>query len=200
MTVRSLALLCSALLAAACAPATDRETYQAGEVGTVTFRNATGIPVALAGCSHFDYEKRVGGAWLPQGPAAVCVWEGFAQPVPPGGVVREPIVAREPGTWRLRYAVGAGCSASAPLDAAHCRWLGEIASNEFEVLASDCVVSGCSGEICDEEPRATICLWRSEYACFRDARCGRFGAGGACAWQQTPELLACLADPPQLAR
>lgn len=207
MTHRSLAGLvavCAALLAAGCAPATDRDQYQAGETGTVTFRNATGIPLYLAGCGHFDYEKQVGAAWVSQGPSVVCVWQGFAQPVPPRGAVSEPVEAREPGTWRLRYAVGAGCSASAPLDGEHCRWLGEITSNEFVVDDAGCATGGCSGQLCGEAELAgqlvTTCEWRAEYACYRAARCGRFGPGGTCAWEPTPELLACLADPPPLAR
>jgi hypothetical protein len=196
MASRSVFLLCLLLLVA-CSPETDRERYRIGEPGVVTFLNSTRVPVYLAGCSHFDYQKQIGAEWIAQGPAAVCVWEGFAQPVAPGAAIREPIETREPGRWRLHYRVGIGCSESAPLAPAHCRWVGDLTSNEFEVVASGCVVSGCSGQVCDDRPWATTCEWRPEYACFRAARCGRFGADGACGWEQTPELLTCLADPPQ---
>ncbi|MEB2343600.1 MAG: hypothetical protein OZ948_02540 [Deltaproteobacteria bacterium] len=197
MRRRSLALLAAVLVAAACAE-TDRGSYPAGASGSVEFRNATRVPLYLAGCSHFEYEKQVGERWVSQGPAVVCVWEGFAQEVAPGAAVTEPIEAREPGRWRLRYPVGIGCSRHAPLSEAACRAVGSITSNEFEVLDSGCVVSGCSGQICAERPYATTCEWRPEYACYREARCGRYGPGDTCAWEPTPELLACLADPPAL--
>ncbi|HEU4409349.1 MAG TPA: protease complex subunit PrcB family protein [Polyangiaceae bacterium] len=56
-----------------------------------------------------------------------------------------------------------------------------------------CVVSGCSNQVCADEPVVTTCEWRPEYACF-----GQFGvcerdAAGACGWRATPELASCLA-------
>jgi hypothetical protein len=196
MRVAPIAFQCGALLASACAE-TDRDSYRTGETGSVSFRNGSAVPVYLGGCSSFDYEKRIDGKWVAQGPGAVCVWEGFARPVPPGGVVTEPFEVREAGTWRLRYPVGVGCSETAPLGEAACRELVSVESNPFEVLDSGCVVTGCSGQICADRHWASTCEWLPRYACFRDARCGRFGPGGACGWEQTPELLACLADPPQ---
>ena len=90
----------------------------------------------------------------------------------------------------VRYPVGVGCSATAPLSA--CAQVEELVSNAFEVLDGGCVATGCSGQLCAEEPVATTCEWRPEYACCRDARCGRFAAGGRCGWESTPELAACL--------
>jgi hypothetical protein len=166
----------------------------------VSFRNGSGVTVYLDGCSHFQYEKQAGAKWVPQGPAAVCVWEGFARPVPPGGVVREPFEAREPGTWRLRYPVGFGCSETAPLREGDCKRIVEVESNAFAVAGSGCVVSGCSGQICADREWASTCEWLPHYACYREARCGPFGPGGSCAWEETPELLACLSDPPGAGR
>jgi hypothetical protein len=197
MASRSIAWLCAASLLVACAPETDRSQYQVGERGTVTLRNHTGATLYLGGCGHFDYEQRIGDEWVWRAPDQVCFWEGFAQPVVAGGALHEPFEARAPGTWRLRYPVGLGCSEAAPLDAAHCRALVEITSNEFEVEESGCVVSGCSGQVCADQPWATTCEWQPRYACFQAARCGRFAPDGACAWEPTPELQACLADPPQ---
>lgn len=200
IAVARIALGGVALVLAACSPATDRTQYPLGHPGAVTFTNPTRATVYLAGCSHFDYEQRIAGAWVPQGPAAVCVWEGLAQPVPPGGAVREPLDTSRPGTWRLRYAVGLGCRETAPLDPAHCTGIVSVTSNAFEVDDAGCAIGGCSGQLCGErgwvESVATTCEWRPAYACYRAARCGRFGPGGACAWEPTPELLACLADPP----
>lgn len=194
MKGRSLVFLGALLLAVACAE-TDRESYPAGASGSVEFRNLTRASLYLAGCSHFDYEKQIGDKWVSQGPSVVCVWEGFAQKVASGASVMEPIEAREPGRWRLRYPVGVGCSSTAPLSEAHCRAVGSITSNEFEVLDSGCVVSGCSGQVCADRPYVTTCEWLPEYACYQKARCGRFGPGGTCGWEPTPELLACLGDP-----
>jgi hypothetical protein len=187
-------LLAVALLVA-CGPATDRDRYQVGDTGVATFHNQLRTTLHLGGCNHFDYEKRIGDAWVSQGPDLACFWEGFAQPVATGEVVTDSIRARDAGTWRLRYAVGAGCSVDAPLTPANCSVLREIFSNEFEVIdAKDCVVAGCSGQGCVEEPVvfATTCEWWPHYACYQDANCGRFGPDGACGWQPTPELTTCL--------
>ncbi len=56
-----------------------------------------------------------------------------------------------------------------------------------------CVVSGCSGQLCTEAPgEASTCEWQPEYACYRDAACGR-QADGKCGWAMTDELRECLA-------
>jgi hypothetical protein len=192
---RCAAALLAALLAA-CAPATDRDRYEVGETGVVTFQNLLSPTVYLGGCNHFAYEKRAGDEWIWQGSDLACVWEGFAQPVPHRGVVTDLIRAREPGTWRLRYVVGAGCSETAPLTPAHCDVIEEITSNEFEVTRSSCKVGGCSSQLCGEadDDLVSTCEWREVYGCYRDARCGRFGPGDTCAWEPTPELLACIAE------
>ena len=176
----------------ACSPATDRDRYEVGDTGVVTFHNQLRTTLYLGGCNHFDYEKRVGDAWVSQGPDLACFWEGLAQPVVSGETVEDSIRARDPGTWRLRYDVGAGCSAGAPLSEAACSVEGEAVSNEFEVVDPGCVVTGCSGQICAEEHMATTCEWLPHYGCFRDAACGHFGPGGTCGWKATPELAACL--------
>ena len=197
MAIRSWMIQAGVLLLAAfpfaCAPETDRTRYEVSESGVATFHNQMRATLYLGGCGHFDYEQRTGDAWVSQGPDAPCLfWEGFAEAVPPGGVVTDPIHARAPGVWRLRYPVGFGCSKAAPLGDAHCAAVVEITSNEFEVLDSGCVVGGCSGQICADEPLASTCEWRPHYACFRDAHCGRFGPAGSCGWEQTSELAACL--------
>jgi eight-cysteine-cluster-containing protein len=65
---------------------------------------------------------------------------------------------------------------------------------------ADCVVGGCSGQLCSDEPLASDCEWREEYACYRDATCER-QPDGVCGWTPTPELLECLddGDPPPSA-
>jgi hypothetical protein len=193
MTIRMTMALCAALLFA-CAPETDRDHYEVGESGLVHFENTTLATLYLGGCNHFDYEKQIGDEWVSQGPDVVCVWEGFAEAVLPGAVVADPIQARAPGTWRLRYPVGIDCAVATPLSTQHCRAVGDVTSNPFEVVESGCVVSGCSGQLCAEEPMASTCEWLPQYACYQSARCGRFGPEGSCAWGPTPELAACLEE------
>lgn len=60
-----------------------------------------------------------------------------------------------------------------------------------------CYVGGCSGEICSDKPDVVSnCIYRSEFACYKQAACER-QASGSCGWTQTPALKACLANPPQ---
>jgi hypothetical protein len=64
----------------------------------------------------------------------------------------------------------------------------------FSSVASpsgECVVSGCSSEICSDEEVMSTCQFKPEYVCFAKARCERL-AGGQCGWNKTPEYKACL--------
>ncbi|MFQ5751274.1 MAG: hypothetical protein ACE5HI_04690 [bacterium] len=56
-----------------------------------------------------------------------------------------------------------------------------------------CRPTGCSGEICADKdmPVFSICLWKPEYACYRDAKCER-QPDGECGWTKTLDLLSCL--------
>lgn len=59
----------------------------------------------------------------------------------------------------------------------------------------DCAPTGCSGEVCAAEPRETSCVFRPEFACFEDTAVTTCGCiAGECAFAQTPELDACLAE------
>lgn len=63
-----------------------------------------------------------------------------------------------------------------------------------------CSRAGCSSQLCVEASEArdivTDCMYRPEYACYPGAECGR-QANGECGWIMTPELAACLANPPR---
>ena len=59
------------------------------------------------------------------------------------------------------------------------------------VAGRPCMKTGCSSQICAEADVITTCEWRSEYECYRSARCER-QANGECGFTQTPELTACL--------
>lgn len=58
-------------------------------------------------------------------------------------------------------------------------------------VTDGCVISGCSGEVCADEGHVSSCIWHEEYACYQAATCGRQD-DGACSWNQTGTLAACL--------
>jgi hypothetical protein len=59
----------------------------------------------------------------------------------------------------------------------------------------ECKPSGCSGIVCSDQDIVTTCEFKPEYACYRDATCTR-QEDGQCGWTPTPELDACLKNPP----
>lgn len=55
------------------------------------------------------------------------------------------------------------------------------------------VHNGCSGTVCAAEPVFTTCEWRSEYACYDNAKITQCGCSeGRCGWSQTTALAECL--------
>ncbi len=61
-----------------------------------------------------------------------------------------------------------------------------------EGCQEDCVVSGCSGEICAPEELPSDCQWLPQYECLQFSVCGNFAPNGSCGWLETDEYLACL--------
>ena len=59
---------------------------------------------------------------------------------------------------------------------------------------TECIISGCSGEICAPMPGLSDCMWDPEYACLSQSECGNFGPGGSCGWKETDLYLQCLED------
>lgn len=66
-----------------------------------------------------------------------------------------------------------------------------------DAARAGCAPTGCSGQICAElgSEIMTTCEFRPEYVCYRAAVCER-QADGECGFTDTPELRACLANPP----
>lgn len=60
----------------------------------------------------------------------------------------------------------------------------------------ECRPTGCSGIVCSDADVMTTCEFKPEYACYKAAVCTR-QSDGACGWNKTPELDACLANPPK---
>jgi eight-cysteine-cluster-containing protein len=57
-----------------------------------------------------------------------------------------------------------------------------------------CKIGGCSGEICQnqsDQPIASICIYKTSFACYKTARCEKQIDGG-CGWTKTPELTSCI--------
>jgi hypothetical protein len=69
------------------------------------------------------------------------------------------------------------------------------------IVFEGCVVAGCGGNLCVSAVEAatifTTCEYRPEYACYKAATCD-MQADGMCGWTETPELQACLANPPAI--
>jgi hypothetical protein len=60
---------------------------------------------------------------------------------------------------------------------------------------TDCVVTGCSGQICAETDVASTCEWTESYACYKKYGICQRGGDGKCGWADTKELSSCLASP-----
>ncbi len=58
------------------------------------------------------------------------------------------------------------------------------------VKDSDCVVSGCSGEICAKKTYVTACIFKPEFECLKLTSCGC--ANGVCGWKQNDAFKQCL--------
>lgn len=60
------------------------------------------------------------------------------------------------------------------------------------VAADGCFIGGCSSEICSGEAGVvSTCEYRSEYGCYKSARCER-QTNGSCGWTKTASLNQCL--------
>ncbi len=90
---------------------------------------------------------------------------------------------------------GDGCNTCSCSDG---EWLCSLMGcPEVECITDDdCVVSGCSGELCASEDMASDCEWLPEYACYADPITSCGCNDGRCGWDETDELAACLETPP----
>jgi hypothetical protein len=88
--------------------------------------------------------------------------------------------------------VGADCG-STYFDLSQC----EAEHVQCVANSDDCVVGGCSGQLCydpDTDSGISTCEWRAQYACYQTAICERQG-NNECGWTPTEELAECLAAP-----
>ena len=61
------------------------------------------------------------------------------------------------------------------------------------IVKNNCVVSGCSGQICSDKEMVSTCEYRPEYACYKSGTC-ELQTNGQCGWTQTSTLSACLSN------
>jgi len=161
----------------------DRESYATSETGNTLFWNLSHEVLYLDGCSRFGFEKLEPRGWTDRGPAVVCVWAGFAEPVAVGesatGVFDAPA---EPGTWRLAYTYGRGCDPQQPLAPSSCEAILEAHTRPFEVVEL-CEPSECGPQL--GMPNM-LCADGVHVAGPTD-RCLRDPETRACGW----EILSC---------
>ncbi len=67
-----------------------------------------------------------------------------------------------------------------------------------EPQASDCVIGGCSAQLCGErgDDLMSMCIYSPEYACYKKYSACERQADGKCGWTPTPQLQRCIAHPP----
>lgn len=97
--------------------------------------------------------------------------------------------------FQCQIMVCPGCWCEDPTDPENCPpclcW-GECTP----VQPAECVVSGCSGEICAAEPMGSFCVWLDWYECLKLTECGLFGSEGTCAWKPTEAFEDCVLSTP----
>lgn len=75
--------------------------------------------------------------------------------------------------------------------------MGERDVSDTPQSISNCIVGGCSGELCTDAANGdmmTNCDYRAEYACYKGAECTH-QSDKKCGWTQTDKLRACLSSP-----
>jgi len=55
---------------------------------------------------------------------------------------------------------------------------------------NNCMVTGCSGELCSNAEEFSACMWKPEYSCLKFASCER--VENSCAWNYTQEYTSCV--------
>lgn len=64
-------------------------------------------------------------------------------------------------------------------------------SFSLKQVTKQCVVTGCSHEICSSQQVTSACIYQPQFACYQSAKC-EVQTNGECGWTATPEFLSCL--------
>jgi hypothetical protein len=59
---------------------------------------------------------------------------------------------------------------------------------------TDCMPSGCGGEMCASEPQVSVCVALPEHACYRNGITSCGCVNGACGWSNRVELDMCIEE------
>ncbi|GMH40251.1 hypothetical protein BSKO_08155 [Bryopsis sp. KO-2023] len=173
------------------------------------FRSCQSLSYECVGCPKCPNSSELDGSCFLKGTVAVrCVFPTPNNPgcggAPPPPVCDTNSKCSSDAECELGCGKGSkcqGCNTGCPgSDVPSC-----VPSGEFKICPAvicepqepPCKRAGCSSELCVEASRedfATICLFRPEFVCFRDAQCGKFGPGDSCAFKQTKELVKCLEE------
>ena len=62
----------------------------------------------------------------------------------------------------------------------------------LSMVYGECIITGCSSQICAEEPISSDCEYLDWYACFQYSECGNYGLEENCSWLTTDSFLDCL--------
>ena len=64
---------------------------------------------------------------------------------------------------------------------------------EKPTVRNNCVITGCSSQICSDSEGITTCEYSPRYGCYKTAICER-QENGECGWTETDELIQCLSS------
>lgn len=120
---------------------TDKESYTNGKQINVKLTNSTASTIYLPGCSVYNLERKENGNWIDYGPLEICVWEGYAMPISPGGSYSKTLKISTNGEYRFKTTYGVNCQPNMPLSTAQCTYFDTAFSNSFLVTtnAKECL-------------------------------------------------------------
>jgi eight-cysteine-cluster-containing protein len=139
------------------------ETHHEAQLNSTMHRNIAGVDLAPAGA--------------PENVAS----EALAAMTAPDGVLVAGVHTRVTGP----------AGRSLMLKASQFYLRGKPGGTSSDNQNKPCFKTGCSGQVCADEEVVTTCEWRTEYECYKTAKCER-QANGKCGFTDTPELRRCL--------
>ncbi len=92
------------------------------------------------------------------------------------------------GVVIVAFALLAGCAGDPPQAQESSRLTGGGGA-----ITGDCVVTGCSDQICSDQLVETECYESAQNRCFDSAICERAERTGSCSWRPNNDLSICLA-------
>jgi len=145
------------------------ETHHEARLNTGVSRNVAGVDLAAANASESAVSEALTAM---TGPDGVLVSGSNALVTGPAGRSQ----TLNANQFYLRAKVSASSSAG---------------NQKPPANKKPCMKTGCSGQVCADEEVITTCEYRTEYECYKRAKCER-QASGECGFTDTPELRTCL--------